>query len=655
MNNTFKTILFILLINIGYSQNLQEDSEFNTNRNYLKIENFIIDKNIDSALYYIGIQKSINNSSYLDALANVVRKSASYSEYYKIGTQIYNRNTTDLDSFKKFISSVPTPNSNAIEIDYVYLNWLYISKLRNHNKIDDASKENERLENYVNNFNQQDKNYSKSKLLIENHHIVLLLIEKKIKEGKKLCLEGLKQAKELKDATLQIIFLNHLCDFLIYERDLDGYIKNSELSLALESNSEQKSPYYIDTLKKLIDAYIYKGGYESRVNELLDIVYSNEASRVFSFSLYSNFLRILDSNSPLTTSIFKKFQVKNGYIDYCKKTDSIAKNKMNSNEYYFLIGQNSQLLEAKGYLKEAIAYKSIAVKLNEKIYSEELSSSLANYRTEQAVKQKELEIQYEKEKSKLFTIIIGLVTLGLVVLVYVIYKKTKQQKILKQKNAKIKYQRDQLKEKEKEKSLLIKEIHHRVKNNFQIVSSLLELQTKGIEDEKALELANEGKNRVKSMALIHQKLYQNEDGLINFDEYIQLLVKELTAMYATDKNVVTEVNSENMMFDVDTAIPLGLIINELITNSYKYAFEKGKNNELNISINKDKDDYYKLIIADNGPGLATKINLKKVKSLGLRLVSRLVKQLQGTLNQKNSNGAYFEVLFKDTNLRRQID
>ena len=195
-----------------------------------------------------------------------------------------------------------------------------------------------------------------------------------------------------------------------------------------------------------------------------------------------------------------------------------------------------------------------------------------------------------------------------------------------------------------------------MKNNFQIVSSLLELQTKGIEDEKALSLANDGKNRVKSMALIHQKLYQNEDGLIDFEEYTNLLIKEITSLYASDKKVETKVDVANMHFDVDTAIPLGLIINELITNSYKYAFNTSLSSTLSISIKKlENTDDYKLIIADNGPGLDTTINLKKVKSLGLRLVTRLVKQLQGELVQTNVDGAQFIIIFKDTSARKNID
>lgn len=231
---------------------------------------------------------------------------------------------------------------------------------------------------------------------------------------------------------------------------------------------------------------------------------------------------------------------------------------------------------------------------------------------------------------------------------YAYQRKKKTSKILDEKNKIIEKALQ-------EKQLLLKEVHHRVKNNFQIVSSLLELQTKGIEDEKALSLANEGKNRVKSMALIHQKLYQNDTGLIDFDEYIKVLVKELSYMYASEKNVKTNINTENMEFDIDTAIPLGLIVNELITNAYKYAFNATKENKLNISINKVNKEEYKLVVSDNGKGIDDSIDLAKVKSLGLRLVRRLTKQLQGKFTVNNTEGATFEITFKDTQKRALLD
>ncbi|WP_298507918.1 sensor histidine kinase [uncultured Kordia sp.] len=262
--------------------------------------------------------------------------------------------------------------------------------------------------------------------------------------------------------------------------------------------------------------------------------------------------------------------------------------------------------------------------------------------------QQKNELQQERHVQQ---ILLGLFVLALALggfAYYAYQRKKKTSKVLDEKNKIIEKALQ-------EKQLLLKEVHHRVKNNFQIVSSLLELQTKGIEDEKALNLANEGKNRVKSMALIHQKLYQNDTGLINFDEYIQTLVKELSYMYASEKKVKTNISTENMQFDVDTAIPLGLIVNELITNAYKYAFEAAKDNELNISINKVNEDEYKLVVADNGKGLDDAIDLAKVKSLGLRLVRRLTKQLQGNFLLNNEDGASFEITFKDTQKRALLD
>jgi len=652
-------VLLFYISTSAFSQVTVSNNEVLNEQNkedfYLNIENLIIDSKIDSALFFIEKQKQLETSNYLTILERISTKSASYNDYYKVASNINNRSSNELNYLTNFIENIPAPiNQQHIALDYVYSYWLLITKLRNASKIEQATELNEQINNYVQKFDQTDTNVKKANLLLNTHQIVLFLIENNIEEGKTLTLHSLHEAKSLNDNILQIIFLNHLCDFLILERDLDGFISNSELSLSLESNSKEKSPYYIQTLEKLIDAYLFKGGNNQRVHELLDIVYSSPSSQKFSYSLYANFLRVLDEKSPLTTQIFQKFEVDN-YIDFCATIEEKGRNTLDQNQFYFVLSQSSQLLESKNYLKEAIAYKTKCVILTRKIYSEDLASSLANYRTEQAVKGKELELTHQKDKTNLYAIITGLIGLVLLILIYVLYKKNKQEKLLKIKNIEIAQQRDAIIKKDTEKGLLLKEVHHRVKNNFQIVSSLLELQTKGIEDKKALALANEGKNRINSMAIIHQKLYQNDNNLIDFDAYIRQLVQELKTMYASSKEIETNIKSEPTLFDVDTAIPLGLIINELITNAYKYAFSTEHESRLEITLNKEDDDYFKLIVSDNGPGLNNAIDLKKVKSLGLRLVSRLVKQLQGTLKHSNAEGAYFEIYFKDTHLRKMVD
>lgn len=260
----------------------------------------------------------------------------------------------------------------------------------------------------------------------------------------------------------------------------------------------------------------------------------------------------------------------------------------------------------------------------------------------------EQELSKEKQTRTLLYVVLAVIALGALGFYFAYRKKKEQTALLDAKNK-------QIAEALEEKQLLLKEIHHRVKNNFQVVSSLLELQTQGVEDEKALEMAREGQNRVKAMALIHEKLYKNESGTIDFDEFIRLLVKELSGLYEDLEKVNVEVNSRGMKFDLDTAIPLGLIVNELITNSFKYAFSKDKTNELSVSIDRADTEHYRLVVSDNGPGVFLNTEIRKIKSLGLFLVYRLSRQLKGKIELSNEGGARFDLLFKHINARHSID
>ena len=615
--------------------------------NVYKVEDFILYNKLDSVDFYL---KKINNEDfYKDVLTKLANKEKlTYKEYYIFTSKLSNRRSVKYHDVSEFIDNkVAKPqNTKNIDLDYFEILWTQVYKLRDEGDLNNASLKQKELDEYLSNFNDNDLDVKKAKIKATAHQIVMYQIQEDVKNGKKLCLESLNKAKEIKDIELQIIFLYYLSDFLIIEKKLLEYIEVSEKSLELENALPNKSSFYLATIEHLINAYNFKGGHNDRVIDLINIIYANENRRINTYSLYAQLVSGLEPNSVLKKSILEKFNVKN-VLELITKFKNLGKN-LNSNDYYHLINYSSNALSKHGFKDFALKYKEEAVDVTRKIYSKELSESLANFKTEQAVLEKEKQIKFEKEKTKLYAIIAILASVLLIITLFVLNKIKKQSKLLKEKNTII---NKTLKEKE----LLVKEVHHRVKNNFQIVSSLLELQTRGIEDEKALELANEGKNRVKSMALIHQKLYQNEDGLINFDEYIKLLVKELSSLYSNKNNVNTTISSNNMNFDVDTAIPLGLIINEIITNSYKYAFKNKKENKLSISINKESSENYKLVIEDNGPGLENSFDVKKAKSLGLRLVNRLVKQLHGSLNQTNTNGAKFEIYFKDTNTRQLVN
>jgi len=638
-------MLIIFFVNFSVSQ---ENNQKNLNKDLSvkKIENYIFSNTKDSISILI---KSLPQTDYIQSLKRIYKnENPTYKDYYDFIIKTGNRSDLTFEVVSDFINSrVKTPSDRKkIDLIYVEIKWFQVTKLRDEDTIENASEEQYKLEDYINLFDYQDKDVIRSKVLISTHQVVLLGIEEEIEKGKELCLKNIAFAKKNNDKVLNIIFLYHLCDFLILEGKLDDYIGACEQSLALEKQLFNNTSYYIGTICHLIDAYIYKGNHELRVLEFLDLLFTNEDTRKYSYSFFVKFIGTPESTLEIEKNIYNKFNV-SGLIPFCKKLENIAEGKLNANDYYYLIFEISKTLEIKGYLKEALAYKQKCVFLTREIYSKDLSSSLASYKLKQAVKQKNIEIKLEKEQKKLYLIISLLVMGLLIVSVFLIFKIKKQSRVLKNKNILISKTL-------KEKELLVREVHHRVKNNFQIVSSLLELQTKGIEDKKALALANEGKNRVKAMALIHQKLYQNNDGLVDFYEYINLLVNDIAAMYASEKNIETIVDSEKMLFDVDTAIPLGLIVNELLTNAYKYAFKQKKRNTIKIYITKQPDSY-KLVVSDNGEGLSDDFDIEKAKSLGLRLVYRLVRQLQGFIKIDSKNGANFEIIFKDAHQRKNIE
>ncbi|MGA7721993.1 MAG: histidine kinase dimerization/phosphoacceptor domain -containing protein [Ignavibacteriaceae bacterium] len=206
-----------------------------------------------------------------------------------------------------------------------------------------------------------------------------------------------------------------------------------------------------------------------------------------------------------------------------------------------------------------------------------------------------------------------------------------------------------------EKEVLLKEIHHRVKNNLQVISSLLYLNSKKIKDKGAQDMFKESQNRVKSIALVHERLYQSKDlGKIDFKEYVTRLTDDLFRSYAVNQSIIKLIISIKQIFiSIDTAVPCGLIINEIISNSLKYAFpdaeELNKNCEIRIEFERDDKNNSLLSISDNGIGLPEGIDLKKTKSLGLQLVDTLIDQLEGTLEIDLSTGTKFKFKFKDIN------
>lgn len=198
-----------------------------------------------------------------------------------------------------------------------------------------------------------------------------------------------------------------------------------------------------------------------------------------------------------------------------------------------------------------------------------------------------------------------------------------------------------------ERGVLLREIHHRVKNNLQIIISLFNLQTHYVQDPNASKALREGQNRIKSMALIHERFYQS-DGLsrIDFDDYIRRLTDNLLQTSGiTSGKVMINIVTEKISLDIDTAVPCGLIINEVVSNSVKHAFNDGRQGEILIQFSKKGETKYRLIIADNGIGLPQGFKLEHSDSLGIQLIQALTEQIDGALSIESEKGVKYIIEF----------
>lgn len=242
------------------------------------------------------------------------------------------------------------------------------------------------------------------------------------------------------------------------------------------------------------------------------------------------------------------------------------------------------------------------------------------------------DLQIRSRNRFLFVTVFGLVAFG--VLSFVIYQSRQKVRIL---NAALSEKQSVIAKSLSEKEFLLKEIHHRVKNNLQIISSLLKLQSRSVADQKAQQALDEGRNRVRSMALIHQNLYQDEGNIsgIKVEKYLRELVDELVAAYAVKNEIDLELDIEDMLLDVDELVPIGLIINELVTNTLKYAFPDTNGGKIMIRMNTTPSNMIRLEVSDNGKGYGEN---EGASGFGQRLVRSLAAQLDATYEIEHEDG-----------------
>lgn len=312
----------------------------------------------------------------------------------------------------------------------------------------------------------------------------------------------------------------------------------------------------------------------------------------------------------------------------------------------------AEIYRNQGAYQQALEYTIQRMAILDTLHHKDRIETEREMKARFDLQQKEVRliIQEEKIRQQLrerrwFAALLLISVLLILVLAVLAISKARSNKQLREKNMII----DQSL---REKDVLLKEIHHRVKNNLQVVSSLLSLQARSLKGQEALDALSRGKDRVRSMALIHQNIYQDENLMgVNSQDYIDRLSRSLLASYSLGSHQIrlkTEI--EPLILDIDTVIPLGLILNELITNAIKYAFKPGEMGEISISLSR-KADVLELVVADNGVGMPAG-SLDSKKTMGYRLIAAFVQKLKGTYDITVDRGTRITFSFRSFQLEK---
>jgi two-component sensor histidine kinase len=577
----------------------------------------------------------LNKTKYASTLERIINHDHSYSDLSEFLFQKnLNEEVTQTRKYNFIHDFVrKEPEEDKINLDYVILKYYVISHLRNEISLEEATRENEHLKKYIEQYKDDDiRCFQIAKAYSSIHDIVFNFIQEKNEESKKICLDQLAVSEILQDTMLMINLKYYYSEVLMNENKIDEYIRICMEIKALDSKPI-KSNMYEANMEHLLDALIYKGNYdEAYIEELLHTIYQSAASKYMSYYYYNKYLESLPIHTAAQTRILNQFGVKT--ISALSDTMSQhASQHLNLNEQYMLSLSSANLLMKYKEYEKAFLYIRKCLALNKKIYSQELAQTIADAQTRELNYKKEAQLNIVRNKNNLLILVSFILFVFLLVLSFLLFKLRKKSALLELRN--------------KENEVLVKEIHHRVKNNFQTISSLLTLQANHSDNENTLDKINEIKSRIDSMMLIHQELDQTSfSQQVVFKSYSQQLINHILTIY---KSTSTEVKIEmnHFKFNINTVIPLGLILNEFTTNACKYAFPNSQNGKIYLRVEHVADTTYKMIFKDNGKQPQSPIDVDQTKTLGLKLIQMLSQQLRGSFEYEYNDGVQFTVIFKD--------
>ncbi len=473
----------------------------------------------------------------------------------------------------------------------------------------------------------------------------------------KLEINKLRENK-IKDSLIIPSGYNDLGYYYLQANKIDTALFYFKKSLVVASKFLSNAPKSKDRIIGLVhgnigEVFIAKNEYEKAIPLLKDeIKYSlkhnqNKDNLIKAYCLLAKAYINVSIKEKEVKTIFKN-------IEKLLKTNPSNKNSiLFCKQKVAFFRMKKQIDSANYWLNETLKTHNAIEELNKKkiIKTNELileinkkNKEIESFKIE--VKNNEL-LQKSKQQKRMFIFLFVLIIL-LLISIYGVYRIKKDKKILVGKNKEIKIKNEEIKEALFEKEILLKEVHHRVKNNLQIISGLLELQNIKVDNQDIKIALEEGKNRIQSVALIHKMMYQSETvSKVKMKDYLEELIAMLKVSYENPlKPIDISVKTDEINIDITKAVPISLIVNELICNAYKYAFNDKNGNEIKVILkngNQEKD--YLLEISDNGIGLPENFNFENSKTIGFDLIKGLTRQLKGNVKVENTKGLTVQIQF----------
>lgn len=504
---------------------------------------------------------------------------------------------------------------------------------------------------------------------------------------------------ERKTATA-FMYVNKALDLYTKQNNQNGIFKcNYQLaSISTLSGMYQKSNTYLDKCQKLLELE-----FDQKIeNKVLlhflyaqNYIYSNEYKKaLYQCTLVEKYLKNWNSddlqlqNNLALIKVYTKLGLYNKASVYIARVEALPEID-NSYQYQLLVAKGNYFMATKNYTKafeigqynyskdsldtenlellvtsayalqeykKAFQYQRQVVLENEKDYHTKRNDQVAEYEALFQLKDKDLtiknqniqvvkketEVQRQKGYVVLFLVISVALFIVFILLGYNFQIKRKSIRLLRAKNEELNQLNEIVASSLKEKEILLKEIHHRVKNNLQLVMSLLNIQAQDSQNISIADFLEKGQSRIATMSLIHQNLYLSDNfSQIDFQTYLENLVANIKNTFNENK-VAIAIDTHGNSFDLDTAIPLGLIINEIVCNALKHAFPEDMEGRIQIAIQKKESNLFELVIGDNGIGTTVS---QKENSIGLELVSLLVMQLRGKIEKINQIGTHYSIQF----------